>query len=238
MKALYQKAIRSMSRLYPEGLFEVSGLPHQSVALTIDDGPSSRTNEILDLLDKFNARATFFLHSDAIKQGGCYVDQLQRMMASGHEIANHMPDHRPSVRLDPSEFEREFERAHETLSLHGASPTLFRAAGGFYHPSRMLPSLRRLGYYERFIMASYLPWDTHFHLPTTYARHLAQGAFPGAIFVLHDGEAEGKARLARTIRTLAHLLPELRNRGYEIEPLGELLDPPGVIQRPAQVTAP
>jgi peptidoglycan/xylan/chitin deacetylase (PgdA/CDA1 family) len=222
---LYGQLLDAAERLHPEGLFRVPGVRRCKVALTIDDGPSSRTGELLDLLGAGEARVTFFVHTDRLAGRNRGRRMLERMTGEGHEVANHMPDPRMSIGLSAAEFSREFERAHRSLERLGQSPRFFRAAGGFYHAERMQPVLRRLDYYHRFIMASYLPWDTHFPFPRHYAEHLVAGAFPGAIFVLHDGEqAEGNTRLDRTMATLGLLLKRLREKGYQVVPLGELLE--------------
>lgn len=224
MQAIYGQLLGMVERLHPQALFQVRGTSGRQVALTIDDGPSSRTGEILDLLQRFEARATFFLHTDPVEALSGAETLLRRMEAEGHEVGNHMPDPRVSLSLSATEFEREFERAHGVLERVGASPKFFRAAGGLYHPERMAPVLRRLGYYERFILASYLPWDTHLPFPQQYARHLAAGAFPGAIFVLHDGDQRvGNNRLERTMIALRVLLAQLQKGGFAAVPLGHLI---------------
>lgn len=219
----YGRLLRATGRAHPEGLFHIDHLCERILALTIDDGPSPRTTEILDLLEQYNSRATFFVHTDPLEQETSGRAILTRMLESGHEVANHMPKDRASILLSPDEFASEFVRAHESLVALGHTPRFFRAAGGFYHADRMLPSLKRLAYYERFVMASYLPWDVYLPLPESYARQLASGAFPGAIFVLHDGGARGSARLDRTIKTLSLLLPLLASQGYRMEPLGHVM---------------
>ena len=234
MVRCYEELLDVAERLHPEALFKVGGVIEPKVALTIDDGPSSRTGEILDVLRRCDARATFFVHTDRIDQGAGGRRILERMIAEGHEIANHMPDHRLSLSLSVREFDLEFERAHRSLERVGHTARFFRAAGGFYHAERMLPSLQRLDYFHRFIMASYLPWDTHLPFPWHYAAHLAAGAFPGAIFVLHDGDqAPGNNRLQRSIQSLGILLRRLGSAGYQAVPLGELLEARPALTRKA-----
>ncbi|MEW6038853.1 MAG: polysaccharide deacetylase family protein [Pseudomonadota bacterium] len=211
-------------RLSPHGLFHVAGVQAKRVALTIDDGPSSRTAEILDLLVEFDGRATFFVHTDRFDDTPGAERVLARMVGEGHEIANHMPDDRRSIGLGKRAFEAEFERAHRRLEQIGQKPQFFRPAGGFFDANRMLPSLQRFGYYQRFVMASFLPWDTHLPFPQRYAHHLAAGAFPGAIVVLHDGDQMRGNRLERTLEALRSLLQRLRQRGYRVDSLGVLMD--------------
>jgi len=230
----YEGLLGTAERLFPDALFRVPGLAPRVVALTIDDGPSHRTSLLLDLLEAHHARATFFLHTDRFATVPDSLPLLDRLLAAGHEAANHMPDHRPSLHLATADFEAEFARAHAFLRHHGAHPRLFRPAGGCY-AARMLPTLRRHGYFPRIILGSYLPWDTHLPLPEAYAAQLAAGAFPGAVLVLHDGEPSPGAspsRADRTVRALGTLLPRLRDQGYAVVPLGDLLQGPIPERRP------
>src|SRR4051794_36839642 len=60
------------------------------IALTFDDGPCARTDEILDTLASHDARATFFMIGKWVPE---YEDVLRRLVNCGHEIGNHSFDH-------------------------------------------------------------------------------------------------------------------------------------------------
>lgn len=219
----YSRFLRTASKLQPQALFQVDHVSTLEVALTIDDGPSALTGEILNLLRRHDCRATFFLHSRPLETSASARALVSRMLAGAHEIANHMPEDRASILLSPESFAASFQRSHESLAALGQTPRFFRAVRGFYQTRKMLPVLRQFAYYERFIMASYLPWDLALTLPRAYARQLEAGAFPGAIFVLHDSCDGDRVRAERTLQTLSTLLPRLRAKGYRLEPLGHLL---------------
>ncbi|MDJ0713304.1 MAG: polysaccharide deacetylase family protein [Prochloraceae cyanobacterium] len=68
----------------------VAKMPKKAVALTFDDGPSSATTKILDILKKHNVKATFFVTGRSAKNG-CEI--LKRIFKEGHEIANHTYSH-------------------------------------------------------------------------------------------------------------------------------------------------
>jgi peptidoglycan/xylan/chitin deacetylase (PgdA/CDA1 family) len=199
---------------YPAGLFCIEGMAERSVVLTIDDGLSCRTDEILDLLARHQAQATFFLHTDSFQAPGTTA-MVARILAEGHTIGNHMPVDEPSRSLPPAIFAEKFAIADAALQSQGIQPNYFRAAGGLYNAEVMLPSMGDRGYVERFVMASLLPWDTHLPFPHLYARYLASGIFPGAIVVFHDGEQVGPGRLNRTLISLDEFLETLDRRGYQ-----------------------
>ena len=204
-----------------QGIFRVHGLDEKLVILTIDDGPSWKTQELLDLLEQFNATATFFIHTSYTEQARDGKNIIQEMHARGHEIGNHMPEDIPSISLSNREFRGEFRKADALLRSLGITPRFFRAAGGRFESEKMMPSLKELGYEQKFIMASFLPWDVHWPFPKIYAAQLIEGVFPGAIVVFHDGEQEGNSRLARTFVSLERFLLGMKNKGYGVVSLGK-----------------
>ena len=202
-----------VARAYPEGLFAVEGMGDRAIVLTIDDGLSSRTGDILDRLRQHQAQATFFLHTDSFDQPQAAA-LLQRIQAEGHTIGHHMPRDEPSRALSPEDFVTQFTQADRALRQWGLNPRYFRAAGGLYNAATMLPSLHRHGYEPQFVMASLLPWDTHLPFPRLYSRYLLSGIFPGAIVVFHDGEQTGPGRLRRALISLEQFLRALDRQGY------------------------
>ncbi|MDA0672271.1 MAG: polysaccharide deacetylase family protein [Cyanobacteria bacterium] len=212
---------------YPAGLFAIApgvqaGPDQPVIVLTIDDGLSRRTDEILTLLARHQAQATFFLHTDSFQAPGAAAT-LARIQAAGHRVGHHMPVDEPSRRLPPEIFAEQFALADGVLRSQGLDPQYFRAAGGLYNREVMLPILRHHGYRERFVMASLLPWDTHLPWPRLYAHYLLSGIFPGAIVVFHDGEQRGPGRLNRTLISLELFLEGLDRRGYRAIALPDLL---------------
>eukprot|EP00929_Paragymnodinium_shiwhaense_P039733 TRINITY_DN20836_c0_g1_i1.p1 TRINITY_DN20836_c0_g1~~TRINITY_DN20836_c0_g1_i1.p1 ORF type:complete len:304 (+),score=69.44 TRINITY_DN20836_c0_g1_i1:77-913(+) len=108
------------------------------VALTIDDGISrqgcdhSLAEDVLDMLAEHDAKATFFLCSDYIK--GC-EESLRRMLASGHELANHMPKDQEYMSMDKPEFKKHFletKNALDAVSDNKAKVRWFRAPQAKY----------------------------------------------------------------------------------------------------------
>ena len=84
----------------PEVLFYV-GTREPVVALSIDDGPSEATPEILEVLAANDAHATFFVIGQNVLDR---PDLARRMLAEGHELGHHMMVDEPSIDLSPSEF--------------------------------------------------------------------------------------------------------------------------------------
>lgn len=99
------------------------------VALTFDDGPhESNTRKILSILEKYNARATFFLIGYQVPE---YPDIVLDEFNAGHEIGNHSWNHGYASNLSPSEQIDQLSKCNEAIKqATGNYPTVFRCPGG------------------------------------------------------------------------------------------------------------
>lgn len=203
---------RLASQLSPEALFFVD--THEPViALTIDDGPHGETTEaILQALERHGARATFFVLSDAIPGNEAI---LQRLIAQGHELGNHMTVDESSIRLSSADFQSKFLSADQTLSTY-SNIRWFRPGMGWYN-QRMLVLTKERGY--QLVLGSLFPYDTHVPSVRFAEWFVLNNLESGDILVLHDGP---KNRGKRTVQLLAQLLPKIQQRGYRVITLTEL----------------
>lgn len=243
--------VQTVGRFFPGALL-CGETTAKQVALTIDDvrlsGPeSAATGWILDAIAHYNCtrpnalpavQATFFAITDApLPQS---TPLFQRFRQDGHELGNHGTADEKSFRLPIQHFQAHFETAH--ARLQSASPRWCRLGYGLYNRP-MLEILRQASDYEsRFALASAPPLDTmRWRHPALISAYWETLVFPGAILVLHGGDA-GRSR--HTAATLRRLLPRLQQRGYHIttlstlcppsaqpatlpiEPLGSVVDPP------------
>jgi peptidoglycan/xylan/chitin deacetylase (PgdA/CDA1 family) len=96
--------------------------------ITIDDGPGGYTGAVLDVLAKYQVKATFFLLGKNIEQ---YPGEVQRMKAEGHAIGIHSWDH-PDWRGLPAQDQANQIQLTQQALLHvtGAQSNLLRAPGG------------------------------------------------------------------------------------------------------------
>ena len=99
------------------------------VALTFDDGPRNKTtNRILDILEKNEGAATFFIVGYNIDSN---VDVLKRAVSLGCEIGNHSDGHKKLTDCTPEEIREQVDKPIEKIkSLIGYEMKLFRAPGG------------------------------------------------------------------------------------------------------------
>jgi len=99
------------------------------VALTFDDGPSSdETDEILQILDEADIKATFYINGN---QMVLHREAAPKMVAAGHELGNHGYTHRRMVLRSEEDLRSELERTDELIRLAGhKGPITFRPPFG------------------------------------------------------------------------------------------------------------
>jgi len=193
------------------------------VWLTIDDGPSpAHTVAMLDLLDRFQARATFFVIGKRAEE---YPHLLTEILARGHEIANHTYSHPSGMfwAAGPGRIAAEIDLCADLLRAAPDRPArFFRAPVGlknvFVHPELDRRRLALIGWSVRGL-------DTVQRDPARVAARIARAAKPGAIVVLHESH-----RVARNPefhpRCLELTLSSLAEKGYRcIVPRAEQLRP-------------
>ncbi len=152
------------------------------VALTFDDGPDPRfTPRVLELLDRHDALATFFMLGSAAAR---HPDLVRRVAEAGHVVANHTWDH-PSVSRTSWKVTRSQIRAcQEALEPYGVR--LFRPPYLALSKPAVLTS-RVLGY--KVILANVFSTDWWNPSGTAIAETLVANTRPGDIILLHDGLA-------------------------------------------------
>lgn len=208
--------VRRLAEYHPEVLFFVT-TDRPRVALTIDDGPHpDLTPAILDVLKAHDARATFFVIGSRVAGNEAI---LERMIAEGHEIANHQWTDQPGIRLDSAAFQASVDRTRRALEPFAASRNWMRPGSGWFDDA-MLAVLKESGY--RCVLGSVYPFDTAHASAAFSTWYIRRHVHPGAIIILHDGGPERRA----TVAVLEAVLPELTRRGYRVVTLDELVEVP------------
>ena len=155
----------------------------REVWLTIDDGPDPLdTPRLLEILRRFEARATFFVIGERAAKFGA---ELAAIRAAGHEVANHSARH-PSATfwcLPPARIAAEIDQC-------GIETGNFRSPAGmknfFVHPALAQRNLRLIGWTVRGL-------DTVSRDPDAVAKRIMRRARPGAILLLHEGHRRSTA---------------------------------------------
>ena len=186
--------------------------PDKMIALTFDDGPSTKTMvEVLDLLKQYDAKATFFVIGRKINANTQPV--LQRAVDEGHEIANHPMNHQKTAELTDEEIRAEFEDCQKAvLDAVGVEMYYFRAPYGSID-DRMYEIIQ-----APFMGAAISTGDgTIGSLAADRAWRATSNAYDGAIVLFHCFQGNDE-----TVTALETVLPELKAQGYEFVTLTEL----------------
>ena len=187
-----------------------------TVYLTFDDGPNpSTTPDLLDVLAREGARATFFLIDAHLTEETAPI--VGRMFDEGHAVGLHSST-RAYMFLSPAELARTLLRAAERIeALAGTRPCpIFRPHAG-WRGGPMLEGLRRIDY--TLVGWGWMLWDFNWmrerRASSTVGRVLAR-VRGGDIIVMHDGDESAPRRDQRqTVEAARHLIPALRGRGLQ-----------------------
>ncbi len=189
-----------------------------TMAITFDDGPNPAvTPALLDLLERYHARATFFLIGRNVRQ---FPDLTREIAARGHAIGNHTETHPSLTFMHPRRIANELARCDEAIdSAIGKRPRWMRPPFGFRGP-QLNPVVRRES--VGVVMWSVLAWDWKPQPAAPVIRRLRR-AKGGDIVLLHDGDhrvLEGDRR--HSVDALAYWLPRWSGRGLRFVNLDEV----------------
>jgi peptidoglycan/xylan/chitin deacetylase (PgdA/CDA1 family) len=207
--------IRYFQWKWPDVLWQVS-TSSKVVALTIDDVPSEYSAEIMQILEENDATATFFVIGAQVPGRESI---LQDLIQHGNELGNHAMHDEPSRALKDSTLIEEIHTVEERINAAYNSvgvdlpPKYFRPGSGFFS-NTMRSLLSRLGY--RLVLGSIYPHDPQISLWRVNANHILSMLRPGAIIICHD-------RRSWTVPMLRNVLPKIRQQGYQIVTVTQLL---------------
>ena len=190
--------------------------------LTIDDGPSDDTLEILELLDAAGAKATFFVVGE---RAAARPHLVREIVERGHGIGNHSATHPQAWfwALSPRRMREEIGRTQQLVEgITGTRPRWFRAVVGMANPF-VAAALRDHGLAR--VAWSARGYDALEADPARALARIEKQLRPGAILLLHEG-----ARHGRNVELVALLLDRLRTLGYRAVLPAVGNDPP-VVER-------
>ncbi|MGM7723923.1 polysaccharide deacetylase family protein [Metabacillus sp. Hm71] len=186
------------------------------VALTFDDGPTNKTDDILKILHEKNIKATFFLTGKEIEEN---FEEAKKIFNAGHEIGNHTYSHQRMVFKSPSFVKDEIEKTDKLIRKTGYSgEILFRPPNG----KKLLLLPKYLADNDR----KSILWDIE---PETdpeigadsekIVQYVNDHVENGSIILLHvmyDSRQE-------SLESVEGIINELTEQGYEFKTVSELL---------------
>ena len=184
------------------------------MALSFDDGPHPQfTPQVLEILDRHQAKATFFLIGERALR---HPDLVARIKDAGHEVGNHYFFNGTTLGHSDRDFLDYLQRTEKAIGL-SHPPRLFRPPGGVAWP-RQLELAQERGY--RCVLGSAYPHDP-VHPPVWYIEWLtAKNLAPGAIVILHDGISDP----TRSLAALPGILAAGERKGLSFVSIGSLME--------------
>ena len=179
----------------------------KSIFLTFDDGPiPDITENVLELLDKFNAKATFFsIGNNVLKHPGVY----EMVRNGGHAIGNHTFNHMNGWKTEDTIYLENIQQCTRQLNLE---TRLFRPPYGRIKKSQSRVVLRD----KQIIMWDVLSGDFSSEIsPEICLKKSIQHTHPGSIVLFHDSIKASKNMLYALPRYLEYFT----ERGYRFEAL-------------------
>ncbi len=181
------------------------------IALTFDDGPSKNTEHILDLLEEYDVRATFFVVGNRVST---YADTAKRAVALGNEIGIHTWEHAKLTVLSPDEIASQITRTADAVKEYaGGTCAAVRPPGGACDDT-VKQVAGQLGYILVNWSIDTLDWKTR-DADSTYNAIMSQAA-DGGIVLCHD-------LYESTANAMDRVIPELIDQGYQLVTVSELL---------------
>ncbi|HET7833284.1 MAG TPA: polysaccharide deacetylase family protein [Gallionella sp.] len=161
-----------------------AAIRRNEVALTFDDGPDPEiTPKVLDLLDQYGAKASFFCIGERV---AAYPELAREIIRRGHSVENHTYRHANVFALfGPVVAQREIKAAQNDIqTVTGIAPLFFRAPMGFRNPF-LIPLVERADL--RYASWTRRGYDTVARQPEKVLQRLLRGIAAGDILLLHDG---------------------------------------------------
>jgi peptidoglycan/xylan/chitin deacetylase (PgdA/CDA1 family) len=191
------------------------------MSLTFDDGPTEPyTSSILDILKKYQVKATFFVLGRKVE---LYPEAVKKIVADGHEIGNHGYDHKVLPLKSLSGIKAEIKRTEDLiLSLTGKKPALFRAPHGWKRPC-LKKALREAGY--ELVSWTAGVWDTDRPGEQKIIRRSLKTFRNGAILLFHDGRGlEENADCSQLVAALPAIIESALSQGFQFMTVSQLLE--------------
>lgn len=184
----------------------------KKIAVTFDVAwENSNTEELIKILDDYNAKATFFITGDWCDR---YPEDVKKFFDAGHDIENHSNQHPHVLGANVNDLIADTRECSRKIKmLTGVEPTLYRAPYGEYDDS-LITTLDGMG-------MKVIQWDVDsvdWKEPTAeeIKKKILSGVKPGSILLFHND-------LANTTEALPEILANLKSQGFEFVTVNNLI---------------
>lgn len=196
--------------------------------LTFDDGPSSNTSNILDILKSHNIKATFFVKGNDSKLG---IEMYKRIVNEGHSIGNHTYSHEYSYIYSSKEnFIKDFNKLEKLIKdVTGVEPNILRFPGGsnntVSHNYGGTKIMRELVNYMNNNNLYYFDWNVDSTDASVAVQSkekivnnvLRESDYSNKVIILmHDSPAK-----ITSVKALPEIIQGLKNKGFKFDTLSK-----------------
>lgn len=177
------------------------------IAFTFDDGPGDYTDKLLDALEKYHSKATFFVLGNRVNT---YKKQLKREYDLGMEVGSHTWAHKNLNAISKSAVKSEIFKARDAIEkIIGQNPTVLRPPYGNFNKT----VAKNAGVPMIYWSVDTEDWK---HKNVKYvSKYIVKHARDGEIVLLHDIHPT-------SVDGFIKALPELKKKGFELVTVSEL----------------
>jgi peptidoglycan/xylan/chitin deacetylase (PgdA/CDA1 family) len=185
----------------------------KKIAITFDDGPTPMTIGVLDVLEKYKVKGTFFCIGTQIEKYPCI---FKRIISDGHLVGNHTYSHDRKIGFfSTQKILDEIQKNDTTIYQHlGKKPKLFRPPFGVTNP-KIAKAISQTNHF--LIGWNNRSLDTVIEDEKIIIKRIEGKIKPGGIILLHDTSS-------KTVNVLEQLLLLLQAKNYSVIPIDELLN--------------
>lgn len=208
----------TLEKRYPGAFVTHGPRNRRRAALTFDDVPDPRyTGKVLDVLARNKVRATFFVLGSLAAR---HPQLVRRMEREGHTVGNHSYNHAVFSQLTAEQYHRQIERTDSILApLVGYSPRYIRPPYGEIRPAQVQWA-KRNGYVIVNWDVDSVDWRSL--RSRSVIINIRKTLQPGSIILQHAGGGSTQD-LSGTVEALPVIIRMLKNKGYELVTIPELL---------------
>lgn len=213
-------SINSYKYDYEDIIIKKGNQNEKVVALTFDDGPDEVfTPQVLDILKKYDVKATFFLIGEKVSYNKNIV---KREKEEGHEIGNHTYTHINAAKESKTKIQSEITKTQEAIkNITGEYPTIFRPP--YRAMSRDLCQIVKSQNMNIILWSNIDVRDWSNPGVKSIVSTIDQKIENGNIIILHDYNTVRNNK-SQTIEALEIIIPKLKQKGYKFVTISELMN--------------
>ena len=185
---------------------------NKAVSLTFDAAWGNEDTQLLiDILEKYNVKATFFVVGDWVDK---YPESVKALSGAGHEVMNHSDDHAHFSKLPADQITINIETCNDKIeSVTGVRPSLFRPPYGEYNDN-VISTVSSMNMQTIQWDVDSLDWKGL--SASEISKRVLNGVSSGSIVLFHNAAKH-------TPEALPTIIEELLSNGYALVPVSEII---------------